>query len=75
MPRFESGVFSYIVGKAVIKNSFPVDSKGNADISCSQRQYYREASRRCGITGMVSEYPNKYVGSHCPLEMEDEDAT
>lgn len=67
---FESGVTSYITGKAEVRVHFPVDSKGNADISCNQCFFFREASRRCGLTGYISEYPNKYVGSECPLEME-----
>lgn len=66
---FESGVSSYVIGTAVVEVSFPVDRKGNADVSCSQCFFYREASRRCGLTGQISEYPNKYVGSHCPLEI------
>lgn len=66
---FESGVSSYVIGTAVVEVSFPVDRKGNSDVSCSQCFFYREASRRCGLTGQISEYPNKYVGSHCPLEI------
>lgn len=69
---FDSGVESYICGKAEVKVYFPVDRKGNADVSCRQCFFFREASSRCGITGQISEYPNKYVGSHCPLEMESE---
>lgn len=67
---FESGVTAYVHGKATVDVYFPVDSRGNADISCQQCFFFREASRRCGLTGQISEYPNKYVGSHCPLEME-----
>ncbi len=72
MARFESGVKSYIVGTAVVKAHFPVDFKGNSDVSCSQCFFFRDASRRCGLTGEISEYPNKFVGSLCPLEMESE---
>lgn len=67
--NFDSGVASYVIGSATVEVSFPVDRKGNADVSCSQCFFYREASRRCGLTGHVSEYPNKYVGSRCPLEI------
>ena len=70
--NFESGVSRYIIGKHTVYAHFPVDKKGNADISCSQCFFFREASRRCGLTGEISEYPNKYVGSCCPLEMEEE---
>ena len=69
MPRFESGVASYVVGEAKVKNYFPVDAKGNADISCTQCFFYREASRRCSLTGEISSYPTRYVGMNCPLEM------
>lgn len=74
MARFDSGVASFVVGKAVVKAHFPVDFRGNADVSCSQCFYFRDASKRCGLTGEISEYPNKYVGSSCPLEMETDDA-
>lgn len=71
---FESGVSSYVIGTAVVEVSFPVDRKGNADVSCSQCFFYREASRRCGLTGQISEYPNKFVGSNCPLEIAERSA-
>lgn len=69
--NFDSGVDRYICGKAEVKVYFPVDRKGNADISCAQCFFYREASRRCSLTWQISEYPTKYVGGHCPLEMEE----
>ena len=67
---FDSGVASYIIGQATVKVHFPVDMRGNADISCNQCFLFRESSRRCALTGEISEYPAKYVGSRCPLEME-----
>ena len=66
---FDSGVAWYVEAKAEVRVHFPVDSRGNADISCAQCFFYREASKRCGLTGQISEYPTKYVGSCCPLEM------
>ena len=72
MSRFESGVKSYIKGRALVEVNFPVDLRGNADISCSQCFFFREASKRCGLTGLVSQYPGKYVGDSCPLEMVEE---
>ena len=71
MANFESGVKTYVIGKAVVKAHFPVDFKGNADVCCTQCFYFRDASKRCGLTGEISEYPSKYVGSFCPLEMEE----
>lgn len=69
---FDSGVAAYVHGVATIHVYFPVDSRGSADISCSQCFFFREASRRCGLTGQISAYPTKYVGDSCPLEMEEE---
>ena len=70
---FESGVASYVHGQAKVDVYFPVDSRGNADVSCQQCYFYRDSSRRCGLTGQVSQYPTKYVGASCPLEIvEDE---
>ena len=68
---FDSGVYSYIKGSATVSVYFPVDAKGNADICCAQCYFYREASKRCGLNGMITAYPTKYVGSDCPLEMEE----
>lgn len=59
MANFESGVAKYIHAKATVKVHFPVDFKGNADISCK-------------LTKEICEYPEKYVGSACPLELEEE---
>ena len=70
---FESGVASYIKGTATIEVYFPVDAKGNADVCCAQCYMFRESSKRCGINYQVCEYPNKYVGSRCPLGMESEE--
>lgn len=69
---FDSGAAAYVHGVATIHVYFPVDSRGSADISCSQCFFFREASRRCGLTGQISAYPTKYVGDSCPLEMEEE---
>lgn len=72
MANFESGVASYVHGRATVDVYFPVDQRGNADISCTQCFFFREASRRCGLNGEVSQYPSKYVGSNCPLEIVEE---
>jgi len=67
MASFESGISSYIKAQTIVKVFFPVDSKGNADISCSQCYFFRESSKRCGLNWEVCAYPNKYVGDKCPL--------
>ena len=72
MASFESGVASYIETEAVIRVFFPVDHKGNADISCGQCYYFRRNYRSCGLNGEICEYPERYVGSHCPLREREE---
>ena len=72
MGSFESGVVSYVHGRATVDVYFPVDAKGNAEICCTQCFFFREASRRCGLTGEVSQYPTRYVGGSCPLEIQEE---
>ena len=69
--RFDSGVASYVVGVATVTVYFPVDAKGVADISCKQCRYYRSTARRCALSGLVPEYPERYVGSRCPLRLGD----
>ncbi len=68
MAKFESGVAEYIEAEATVHVLFPVDFKGNADISCSQCYYFRRNYRSCGLNGEICEFPERYVGSQCPLE-------
>lgn len=73
MANFESGVASYIHAQAKVDVFFPVDARGNADISCSQCYYFRRNYKTCGLNGEVCQYPEKYVGASCPLgEVEEE---
>lgn len=69
MSNFENGVKSYIKGRAVVEVNFPVDWKDNADISCYQCKFFSRNNGVCQLTKEVSEYPQKYVGGHCPLEI------
>ena len=75
MPNFENGVKRYIEGVAEIRVFFPVDWRDNPDISCRQCKFFSRTHGVCQLTKEVSEYPDKYVGSHCPLiikEIENE---
>ena len=74
MANFDSGVKSYIRAKATVEVSFPVDFRDNADISCYQCYYFRRNYQTCGLNGQICEYPNKYVGSYCPLEIIEQTA-
>ena len=69
MANFESGVKEYIKGKYTVTIHFPVDFKGNADICCYQCPMFSRNNGICQLTKAVSEYPQKYVGSCCPLEL------
>ena len=71
---FDSGVSRYIRATATVEVFFPVDSKGNADISCKQCWFFRRQSQTCGLNGAVCQYPEKYVGGRCPLQEETQDS-
>ena len=73
MANFETGVSSYVHAQALVDVYFPVDDKGRSDISCSQCYFFREAAKRCGLNWEIVAYPNKYVGTSCPLQRVDED--
>lgn len=70
--NFESGVAAYIKATATVEVYFPVDAKGNADISCNQCKYFRRQSRSCGLNSEICQYPEHYVGGFCILKLEEE---
>lgn len=69
--RFDSGVSAYIHARAEVDVYFPVDRRGSADVSCNQCRFFRRSYRSCGLNGAVCEYPDKFVGGACPLEIID----
>lgn len=71
MASFDSGVKGYIKGYAIVEVAFPVDWKDNADISCYQCQFFSRNTGMCQLSKTISEYPQKYVGSNCPLQMQE----
>lgn len=73
MANFDDGVAKYIKAQATVTVFFPVDSKGSADISCNQCEYFSRATGLCHLTHKVSEYPQRYVGSNCPLTQINEE--
>lgn len=75
MPDISRGVKEYIRARALVEVSFPVDFRDHADINCYQCKYYRRNDRRCGLNGEICEYPDKYIGSHCPLTFYVEEET
>lgn len=68
MARFESGVFGYVKAYAVVQVNFPIDSKGNSDISCARCPYLSSNERMCQLNKEPVAHPNKYVGDRCPLQ-------
>lgn len=72
MPRFESGVKGYVKGYAVVQVGFPIDWKGHAEIACKHCNFFIRATQRCALNQEVVNFPEKYVGASCPLEIIEE---
>ncbi len=73
MANFDSGVKRYIKAVAVVEVGFPVDWKDRADISCKHCNFFVRATQRCGLTQQVVNFPERYVGECCPLQMVEEE--
>lgn len=71
MPDFDSGVYGYVHAHTTVHVHFPVDAKGNADISCYQCDFFRRTSVTCGLNGKPCYKPQTYVGAWCPLENDE----
>ena len=67
---FDSGVLEYIDGKAEITVHFPVDEKGNPHVSCRFCTFLSTNNRSCRLNGEIVEFPEKYIGSRCPLNFD-----
>ena len=72
MKDFDCGVKAYITGECTVKVSFPVDWRDNAEINCYQCKFFSRNNGICQITKEVSEFPQKYIGSRCPLKFSGE---
>ena len=73
MANFDSGVASYIKGRVTIEVGFPVDNKGRTEIACKHCRFFVRATTRCGLNQEIVNFPDNYVGAHCPLERIEED--
>lgn len=73
MANFESGVASYVIGRATVTVGFPVDFKGNAEIACKHCPFFIRATQKCALNQEMVNFPEKYVGTKCPLERIDID--
>lgn len=73
MANFDSGVKAYIVGECTVKVHFPIDWKDNADVSCCQCKFFSRNSGLCNLTKEISEYPEKFIASTCPLNFNEQE--
>lgn len=69
MANFDDGVKGYIMAECTVQVHFPIDWKDNVDVNCYQCKFFQRLSGICTLTKEVSEYPQKYVGSACPLSV------
>lgn len=69
MADFETGVLKYIHAKALVKASFPVDTKGNAHVKCDFCRYYDRIAKKCKIDDHVIYFPD-YLSEDCQLDFE-----
>lgn len=67
---FESGVKSYVKGTCIVEVSFPIDWRDNAEVNCYQCKFFSRNNGICQLTKEISEFPTKYIGSHCPLKFD-----
>ena len=72
MAKFETGISGYIKGTYTAEIYFPIDLRGNAHINCEQCYYFNPNTKRCRLNGEVCQFPDKYVGGNCPLDIETE---
>ena len=73
MSNFDSGVMRYIKTRAVVEVGFPVDWRGSSEIACKHCQFYDRAKQRCNLTQQVVNFPDRFVGNECPLEIIEEE--
>lgn len=72
MSDFSSGVKAYTTGEATVKVHFPIDFKDNAEVNCYQCKFFSRTNGICYLTKEISEFPQKYIGSRCPLDFSGE---
>lgn len=69
MACFDTGVSRFIKTRAVVEVGFPVDWRGSVEIACKHCPFYVRATQKCALNQSVVNFPDKFVGSECPLEM------
>ena len=71
-PTFESGVKAYVIGTATVENPFPVNWRGEPDVRCEMCRFFSRSGHICRLNQELVEYPEKYIGSRCPLKFGEE---
>ena len=69
MACFDTGVSRFIKTRADVEVGFPVDWRGSVEIACKHCPFYVRATQKCALNQSVVNFPDKFVGSECPLEM------
>lgn len=69
MGSFDSGVKGYVYGTVTLNVGFPIDWNDVPHISCIHCKFYSLSSRRCQLNKEVVDFPERYVGDMCPLEI------
>lgn len=72
MANFDSGVKRFIKAQATVTVYFPVDMKDRAEVNCYLCKFFSRQTGMCQLTKEISEYPQQYIGSHCPLNIIEE---
>lgn len=66
--KFEDGVKYFTKAYAIVEINFP-----EKEICCRNCSMYSVSANRCGIDrNIVPAYPNKFVGTNCPLVIKEE---
>lgn len=69
MANFDSGVKKFIKGRVTLEVGFPVDWRDNPEIACKHCNFFVRATQRCGLNQQIVNFPERYVGEYCPLEI------
>lgn len=68
MANFDDGIKGYVKATATVEVHFPIDWRGSVEIACKHCPFYVRSTQRCGLNQAIVNYPEKYVGTDCPLE-------
>ena len=68
MANFDDGVQGFVKAKTTVEVYFPVDWRGSVEIACKHCPFFIKTNMRCGLNQAVVNFPEKFVGSNCPLE-------